>query len=105
MIDLRLRRSLLFLPASNPRAVEKARGLAADLILLDLEDAVRPADKEAARVAAVAAVAAGYGDRESAIRINPPETPWFDADLAAVASSRVDFVVLPKAEDSSEAAR
>jgi citrate lyase subunit beta/citryl-CoA lyase len=105
MVNLRPRRSLLFLPAANARAIEKARGLVADLILLDLEDAVRPADKAAARSAAVAAVTAGYGDRETAIRINPPGSAWFDADLAAVAESEADYVVLPKAEDAGEVAR
>jgi citrate lyase subunit beta/citryl-CoA lyase len=98
MADLRPRRSALFLPASNPRAVEKARGLAADLILLDLEDAVRPEDKDAARAAAVDAVARGYDHRETAIRINPPGSTWHERDLAAVAGARADYLVLPKGE-------
>jgi len=105
MSDLRPRRSALFLPASNPRAVDKARTLPADMILLDLEDAVRDDDKERARAAAIDAVAEGFGDRECAIRINPPTSPWHDADLAAVAASRADYVVLPKAEDADEVAR
>jgi (3S)-malyl-CoA thioesterase len=105
MADLRPRRSALFLPASNPRAVAKARGLAADMILLDLEDAVRVEDKEVARAAAIAAVADGFGDREAAIRINPPGSPWHQADLAAVAACRPDFLILPKGESAGEAAR
>src|SRR3954471_11990233 len=76
--DLRLCRSLLFLPASNPRAIEKARGLAADMIVLDLEDAVKPADKEGARAAAVAAAAEGFGGL-CAIRINSLD-PWHSPD-------------------------
>jgi citrate lyase subunit beta/citryl-CoA lyase len=91
--DLRLCRSLLFLPASNPRAVEKARGLGADMIVLDLEDAVKPADKDEARAAAVAAAAEGFPGL-CAIRINSLE-PWHGKDLAAVAASRADYVVVP----------
>ncbi|URW76487.1 CoA ester lyase [Sphingomonas donggukensis] len=91
-------RSLLFLPASNPRAIEKARGLAADMIFLDLEDAVKPADKATARTAAVAAAADGFGGRPVAIRVNMLGTEWHDADVAAVAASRADYVILPKAE-------
>lgn len=104
--DLRLCRSLLFLPASNPRAILKARGLAADLVVLDLEDAVKPADKEEARVAAVAAADDGFPG-PCAIRINSGE-PWHSADLAAVASSRADYVIVPMTpgpEAPREAAR
>ncbi len=91
--ELRHCRSLLFLPASNPRAVEKARGLGADMVVLDLEDAVKPADKAGARAAAVEAAAAGFPGL-CAIRINSSE-PWYEADLAAVAASRADYVVVP----------
>ncbi|HET9638180.1 MAG TPA: CoA ester lyase [Allosphingosinicella sp.] len=91
--DLKLCRSLLFLPASNPRAIEKARGLAADMVVLDLEDAVKPEDKDQARVAAVEAAAAGFPGL-CAIRINS-NGPWHEADLAAVASSRADYVIVP----------
>ena len=69
--DLSLCRSLLFLPASNPRAIEKARTLAADMVVLDLEDAVKAEDKAAAREAAVAATQEGFGGRPVAIRVNP----------------------------------
>src|SRR3954464_14571243 len=85
MPDLRLCRSLLFLPASNPRAIEKARGLAADMVVLDLEDAVKPADKDAGREAAVAAVETAFPGLV-AIRINS-RAPWHEQDLAAVARS------------------
>lgn len=96
---LRSCRSLLFLPASNPRAIAKARTLEVDLVILDCEDAVRPQHKEAARKAAVEAAAEGFGDRLCAIRINASGTEWHEADLAAVKTSTADFLVLPKAED------
>ncbi|RYE02031.1 MAG: CoA ester lyase [Sphingomonadales bacterium] len=92
-------RTALFLPASNPRAIEKARGLAADMVILDLEDAVKPGDKDSARAAAIAAVAEGFGKRLSAIRLNGSDTPEYAADVAAVAASGADYAVLPKAED------
>ncbi|HEV2078611.1 MAG TPA: CoA ester lyase [Allosphingosinicella sp.] len=101
--DLRLCRSLLFLPASNPRAIEKARSLAADLIILDCEDAVKPQDKEAARQAAIDAAARGFEGRACAIRVNAPGTPWYDADVAAMGKCRADFVILPKVEDGEQA--
>jgi citrate lyase subunit beta/citryl-CoA lyase len=104
--DLKLCRSLLFLPASNPRAVEKARGLGADMVVLDLEDAVKPADKAQARAAAVEAAAQGFPGL-CAIRINALE-PWYRADLAAVAASRADYVVVPMTpgpDEPREAAR
>jgi citrate lyase subunit beta/citryl-CoA lyase len=91
--DLRHCRSLLFLPASNPRAIGKARGLAADMVVLDLEDAVKPADKEAARAAAVEAAAGGFPGL-CAIRINSLD-PWHSADLEAAAASRADYVIVP----------
>ncbi|MFL6846636.1 MAG: HpcH/HpaI aldolase/citrate lyase family protein [Allosphingosinicella sp.] len=91
--DLSLCRSLLFLPASNPRAIAKARTLAADMVILDLEDAVKPEDKESARAAAVEAAAEGFAGL-TAIRINSRE-PWHEPDLAAVAASRADCVIVP----------
>jgi len=96
--NLRLCRSLLFLPASNPRAIEKARGLAADMIILDCEDAVKGEEKDEARAAAVEAVGEGFGARLSAIRINAVGDPHYGADVVAVRDSRADLVVLPKAE-------
>lgn len=98
-------RTALFLPASNPRAIEKARGLAADLVILDLEDAVKDADKASARLAAVDAVATGFGPRLAAIRINGTESGEHLDDVAAVAASLADFAVLPKAESAAEAAQ
>ena len=89
-------RSALYMPASNARAIEKARGLPADMIILDLEDAVKPGLKDEARQAAVDAMAEGFGDRLTAIRINGIDTSWHRADLAAARQARCDFVVLPK---------
>lgn len=97
-IDLSLCRSLLFLPASNARAIEKARELPADMIILDLEDAVREEDKEAARDQAVDAALAGFGDRLIAIRINAVGSPHHGSDMLAARRSRVPYVILPKAE-------
>ncbi|MEA3061071.1 MAG: (3S)-malyl-CoA thioesterase [Sphingomonadales bacterium] len=88
---LRLIRSLLFLPASNPRAIEKAKGLAADLVVLDLEDAVKPEDKAAAREAAAAA--RGF-PTPVAIRINSDER-WWAGDVEAAARSGADYVIVP----------
>lgn len=96
-------RTALFLPASNPRAIAKARGLAADLVILDLEDAVRDEAKAEARAAAVAAVAEGFGPRLVAIRINGIDHAEHEADCAAVAASTADFVVLPKVETALDA--
>jgi citrate lyase subunit beta/citryl-CoA lyase len=101
-IALRLCRSLLFLPASNPRAIDKARGLDADMIFLDLEDAVKPEEKEAARAAAVAAAAQGFGGRPVAIRVNKLGDPWHETDLAAVAASAAEFAILPKVQSAAE---
>ena len=94
--DLFAMRSLLFLPASNPRAVEKARGLAADLVILDLEDAVKPDDKAAARDAAVAAVASEW-PMPVGIRVNGVGTEWHSLDVDAVARSAANLVIVPRA--------
>ncbi|HKT77770.1 MAG TPA: CoA ester lyase [Sphingobium sp.] len=93
---LRHARSLLFLPASNRRAIVKARTLPCDMVLLDLEDAVPEDRKEEARTNAVEAVAEGFGRRLSAIRINAEGTPWHGPEMVAVKRSAVDYVVLPK---------
>lgn len=97
-------RSALFLPASNPRAIAKARTLGADLVILDLEDAVKDADKAAAREAAVRAVAEGFGAARVAIRVNAPGSAWFAEDCAAAAEAAPDCVVAPKAETAAQAA-
>ena len=89
-------RSVLFLPASNPRAIAKARESEADLVVLDLEDAVKPADKKAARAAAVDAVSLDWR-MPVAIRINGVGTEWHSLDLDAVAKSGARYAVLPRA--------
>jgi citrate lyase subunit beta/citryl-CoA lyase len=97
MSDLRPRRSVLYMPAANERALEKAKSIAADAIIFDLEDAVAPDAKEAARANAVAAASSGdYGNRELTIRCNGLDTPWGRADLAAAAGSGAAAVVIPK---------
>ena len=94
--DLFAIRSVLFLPASNPRAIEKARGLGADLVVLDLEDAVKPEDKADARKAAVAAVRDDW-PMPVAIRINGVGTKWHSPDLDAADRSKADYIVVPRA--------
>jgi citrate lyase subunit beta/citryl-CoA lyase len=95
------RRSVLYMPASNGRALEKAKTLSADCIIFDLEDAVAPEHKLAARLQAVRAIqAGGYGRRELAIRINVIDSEWFAADMDAVVSSGAHAVVLPKVESA-----
>src|SRR3954447_5328746 len=101
--DLRLCRSLLFLPASNPRAIEKARGLGADMVVLDLEDAVKPEEKERARAAAVEAVRQPFPGL-AAIRINS-KPPWHEADLSAVAGCAADYLIYPMTSAPEEIAR
>jgi len=97
----RPRRSVLFVPGSNPRALEKARTLAADGLIFDLEDAVAPELKDAARAGAAAAViAGGYAPRELILRVNPLDTPWGHADLAVAATLPIDAVLLPKVENA-----
>lgn len=95
-IDLFAVRSLLFLPASNPRAIAKARDAGADLVILDLEDAVKGEDKDAARRAAVEAVADDW-PMPVAIRINGVGTQWHSLDLDAAARSKAELVVVPRA--------
>jgi citrate lyase subunit beta / citryl-CoA lyase len=101
----RPRRSALYMPASNARAVEKARALPCDVVILDLEDAVAPEMKPAARDAAVAAVrAGGFGRREVAIRVNGLGTPWGADDLAAAAAAGPDAIVVPKVNSAADVA-
>jgi citrate lyase subunit beta / citryl-CoA lyase len=98
---IRPRRSVLFLPGSNPRALEKARALPADGLIFDLEDAVAPAAKEAARAAVAAALTAGgYAPRERVLRVNPLASAWGPGDLAAAATLPIDAVLLPKVESA-----
>jgi len=104
--DNRPRRSALYLPASNSKAIAKARTLPCDMVVLDLEDAVAPEAKAEARAAAIAAVAeGGFGHREVAIRTNGIDTEWGVADLAAVAASQADAVLVPKVNSPEDIAR
>ncbi len=100
MTAIRPRRSALYMPGSNARALEKAREIAADVLILDLEDAVAPDAKATAREQVCAAVrAGGYGRRELVIRVNGPGTPWFEADLAAAEEACPNAILIPKVSD------
>jgi citrate lyase subunit beta/citryl-CoA lyase len=102
----RPRRSALYLPASNAKAIAKARTLPADVVILDLEDSVAPELKEEARAAALAAVKeGGFGNHEVAIRANGLDTPWGAADLLAIARSGADAVLVPKISTPADIAR
>ena len=91
------RRSVLYMPGSNPRALEKARTLAADVLILDLEDAVAPSAKSEARNRVVAAVEAqAFGPREVVVRINSLASEWGRADMLAVATAAPDAMLIPK---------
>ncbi len=99
----RPRRSALYLPASNQKALAKARTLPADVVILDLEDAVAPDLKAKARAAAVAAVAeGGFGQRELVVRANALGTPWGADDLAALSEAGPDAVLVPKVNSPEE---
>jgi citrate lyase subunit beta/citryl-CoA lyase len=96
-MTIRPRRSVLYMPGSNARALEKARTLPADALILDLEDAVVPDAKSTARNQVCAAVREGrYGSREVVIRINALDTPWGENDLAAAAGAAPDAILVPK---------
>ncbi|HUF99245.1 MAG TPA: CoA ester lyase [Ilumatobacter sp.] len=95
--ELRPRRSVLYMPSSNERALEKAKDIPTDALIFDLEDAVAPDAKHAARDNAVAAARSGeYGHREITIRCNGLETPWGADDIAAAATSGASSIVIPK---------
>jgi citrate lyase subunit beta / citryl-CoA lyase len=97
MIPVRPRRSALYMPGSNARAIEKAKALPTDVVIFDLEDAVAPDVKASAREQVRAAVqAGGYGRRELVIRVNALETPWGEADLAAAVAAAPDAILVPK---------
>jgi len=101
-ITVRPRRSVLYMPGSNARALEKARGLPADGLILDLEDAVTPDAKETARQQIVDALAqGGYGGRELIVRVNGLDTPWGQDDLSAMATAGADAVLLPKVDNAA----
>jgi len=94
---IRPRRSVLYMPGSNARAIEKARTLPVDAVILDLEDSVAPEAKVAARQQVVEAVAAGgFGSREVFIRVNGIDTPWHADDLSAAAHAAPDAILMPK---------
>ncbi|MGZ3216936.1 HpcH/HpaI aldolase/citrate lyase family protein [Paracoccus sp. T5] len=95
-------RSVLYIPAANSRAMEKARGLAADAIIFDLEDAVAPDQKEAAREALAEALAQDYGQRARILRINALSTPWGEADARACATLPADAVLIPKVDSPAD---
>lgn len=102
----RPRRSALYLPAANAKAVAKARTLPCDVVILDLEDSIAPEAKAEARAAAVAAVAeGGFGNREVAIRANGIDTEWGLDDLAAIARSGADAVLVPKVNSPGDIGR
>jgi len=96
-VAFRPRRSVLYMPSSNDRALEKAKSIPCDALILDLEDAVAPDAKPAARDAACAAAAGGeYGLREVTIRVNGADTEWHDDDLRAACAAGPDAIVVPK---------
>jgi citrate lyase subunit beta/citryl-CoA lyase len=100
MNPIRARRSVLYMPGSNARALGKAREIAADALILDLEDAVAPDVKEMARGQVCDAVRqGGYGRRELVIRVNAPGTLWHEADLAAAIAATPDAILIPKVSD------
>lgn len=103
MSEVKPRRSVLYMPGANERALEKAKTLPADVVVLDLEDAVAPDAKVAARERVCAAAASGeYGYREVIIRLNAVDTEWHDADLRAVAAAGPAAVLVPKVNSARE---
>ncbi len=102
-MTIRPRRSVLYMPGSNARAIEKARTLPADAIILDLEDSVAPDAKAAARTQVAEAVkAGGFGGREVILRINALSTPWGEDDLAAAAAAAPDAILVPKVSSAED---
>lgn len=102
-LPLRPRRSVLYMPGANARALDKARTLPTDGLILDLEDAVAPDAKDLAREQVVAAIRqGGYGPRELIVRINALASPWGRADVAAVAGCGADAVLAPKIESAAD---
>ncbi|MEW4467871.1 CoA ester lyase [Parasphingorhabdus sp. JC815] len=101
--SFRPRRSCLYMPASNTRALEKAKTLPADTILFDLEDAVAPDVKDKARDQAVEAVnSGGYPKRELVVRVNATDTPWFTRDMESICASKADAVLVPKIRSAAD---
>lgn len=105
-MTFRPRRSVLYMPGANDRALEKARTLPADALILDLEDSVAPEAKAEARSRVAACVTAGgYGRRELVIRVNGLETPWGSDDMAAAAAAGPDAILVPKVSRAADVAR
>jgi citrate lyase subunit beta/citryl-CoA lyase len=103
LMALQARRSILYMPGSNARALEKAKTLAADVLILDLEDAVAPSQKQLAREQVLAAVlAGGYGRRQLVVRVNAFDTEWGRKDIEAFANAPVTALCLPKVESAAE---
>ncbi|MFD9891580.1 HpcH/HpaI aldolase/citrate lyase family protein [Amycolatopsis sp. NPDC059027] len=103
MTEVKPRRSVLYMPGANERALEKAKTLPADALILDLEDAVAPDAKEEARERVCAAASSGdYGKREVTIRVNGLDTEWHDADLRAAAQAGPAAIVVPKVNSAAE---
>ena len=98
----RPRRSVLYMPGANTRALEKAKSLPADSLILDLEDAVAPDAKAQARENIRAALVTGFGHREAVVRINGLNTQWGLDDLKAFADTKADAILLPKVESASQ---
>jgi citrate lyase subunit beta / citryl-CoA lyase len=106
MRTARPRRSVIYVPAANRKAVEKARTLSCDAVILDLEDGVAPEVKEVARDRAIDAIrAGGFGTRELIVRINGLDTPWGAADMEAVVGCGSDAVLVPKVNDAADIRR
>jgi len=101
-MTVRPRRSVLYMPGSNPRALEKARELPADGLILDLEDAVAPEAKASARDNIVKALKTGFGDREVLVRINGLDTRWWVDDIDAAAAAEPDAILVPKVSTSKQ---
>src|ERR1700722_2513348 len=100
---IRPRRSLLFMPGSNARALEKGRNLPADGLILDLEDSVAPEAKALARDQIAQAIAAGgFGKREILIRVNTPDSPWWMDDIAMAGKARPDGILVPKISSTED---
>ena len=106
MTAIRPRRSVLYMPGANERALEKAKSLPADSLILDLEDAVAPEAKVEARERVCAAVkAGGYGPRELVIRVNSPDTEWGEDDIKAACAAGPDAILAPKVDSADDIAR
>ncbi len=105
-VTARPRRSVLYMPGSNARAMEKAREIPADALILDLEDAVAPDAKEEARTQVIHAVTqGGYGKREIVIRVNGLDTPWGIEDIKAAVAAKPDAILVPKINSAEDVAR